>query len=289
MDVKNFDTKEENTWCPGCPNFSILQALKMALTELVNNKTLEHKDIAIAAGVGCHGKIFDYINVNGFYGLHGRPLPVCLGMKVANPELTSMAFSGDGDAYAEGVSHFIHACRYNDDVKLIVHNNKVYALTTGQASPTSEKGFVGGSMPKGALDQPLNPIFLALASGASFVARGYALDIEHLKSLMIEAINHKGFALLDVLQPCITYHNVIPYLHSRVYKLDQTHDQTDLQSAIEKALEWDYSLDQNAKIPIGVFYKKQRPTFLDQRPEVTKAYYTIKRKVDFEQTIKEFR
>jgi 2-oxoglutarate ferredoxin oxidoreductase subunit beta len=289
MEIRDFNTNQENTWCPGCPNFSILQALKSSFTKLVNKKTIRQEDISIVGGIGCHGKMFDYINVNGFYGLHGRGLPVCLGMKIANPELTVLGFGGDGDTYAEGVSHFIHACRYNVDMTMVVHNNKVYALTTGQAAPTSEIGYIGGSTPRGVTEEPLNPIFLALSSGASFVARGYALDIDHLKSLFIEALNHKGFSLIDVLQPCITYHNVIPYLQKRVYKIEKGHNTSNLKAAINKALEWDYSLDEKAKIPIGIFYKKTRPTFLEQRPHVTKPWYKIKRKVDFSKTIQGFR
>ena len=184
MKVKDLNTKEEITWCPGCPNNRILQASKEAIVDLVNKNKINAKDITIVTGVGCSPKIFDYINVNGFYGLHGRVLPACLGMKAANPELTVIGFGGDGDTYAEGVSHFVHNCRYNSDFTMIVHNNKVFALTTGQATPTSEKGFVGRSTPLGVKDKPLNPIASAIVNGATFVARGYALDINHLNGII---------------------------------------------------------------------------------------------------------
>ena len=179
--IQNLNTKEENTWCPGCPNFGILQASKEALTDLIKENKVKAKDITIVTGIGCHAKIFDYLNVNSFYGIHGRVLPICLGINVSNPELTVIGFGGDGDTYAEGISHLVHTCRHNPDLTMIVHNNQVFSLTIGQATPTSEKGFISGSTPLGIKEQPLNPLALALISGASFVARGYALEIGHLK------------------------------------------------------------------------------------------------------------
>jgi len=289
MKPKYFDTKEENTWCPGCSNFGILQTLKKSLAELVNEKEIKAKDIAIASGIGCHAKIFDYINVNGFYSLHGRVLPPCLGMKVSNPELTVIGFGGDGDTYAEGISHFIHSCRYNIDITMIVHNNKVFALTTGQATPTSEKGFISRSTPLGVKDKLLNPIASAIVSGATFVARGYALDTEHLKNIIKEAIKHKGFSLVDILQPCLTFNNFTDYLKKHIYKLDKDHKVGDFKRAFAKAMEWDYSFDKNSKVPIGIFYKIKRPTFNEQWPQLKKPWYKVKRKINFKKTIEEFR
>ncbi|MFQ6049858.1 MAG: thiamine pyrophosphate-dependent enzyme [Candidatus Paceibacterales bacterium] len=289
MKIQDLKTKEENTWCPGCPNFGILQASQEALVDLVNEKKIKRKNIAIASGIGCHAKIFDYLNVNAFYGLHGRVLPVCLGMKVSNPELTAIGFGGDGDTYAEGVSHFIHNCRYNADMTMIVHNNKVFALTTGQATPTSEKGFVGGSTPLGVKEEPLNPITFALISGASFVARGYALDVPHLKNLIKKAITHKGFALIDVLQPCLVHHNLIPYFQKHIYKLGKNHNTANFKTAFARAREWDYSVKGRAKIPIGVFYKIKKPTFEEEWPQLKKPWYTVKRKVNWKKTIEDFK
>ena len=289
MRIQDLNTKEENTWCPGCSNFGLLQTAKNALVELVNEKKIKTKNIAIASGIGCHAKIFDYINVNGFYGLHGRVLPLCLGMKVSNPELTVIGFGGDGDTYAEGVSHFIHNCRYNADFTMLVHNNQVFALTTGQATPTSEKGFVGASTPLGVKEPPLNPITLALVSGATFVARGYALDFQHLKGLIKKAILHKGFAFIDILQPCITFHNLAPYFKKHIYKLDKNHNSGDLQKALLKAKEWNYSLEDKAKIPIGIFYKTKRTTFENQWSQFKKPWHTLKRKISWEKIIKEFK
>jgi 2-oxoglutarate ferredoxin oxidoreductase subunit beta len=198
MNPKKLATKEEITWCPGCSNFNILRAFREAAGELIENNKIKAKNITTVTGIGCSSKIYDYINSNGFYGIHGRVLPVCLGIKVGNSELTVVGFAGDGDTYAEGISHFVHACRYNANLTMVVHDNQVFSLTTGQATPTSEEGFVNGSTPLGVKEKPLNPIALALASGASFVARGYALDVYHLKNLMKQAISHKGFAFIDV-------------------------------------------------------------------------------------------
>ena len=289
MKPQYFDTKEENTWCPGCPNFGILQAIKAVLAELVNENKIKAKNIAMASCIGCHAKIFDYININSFYGLHGRVLPLCLGMKAANPELTVIGFGGDGDTYAEGTSHFVHNCRYNADLTMIVHNNKVFALTTGQPTPTSEQGFVGRSVPQGIKDRPLNPIASALVNGATFVARGYALDVNHLKEIVKEAIEHKGFSLLDVLQPCITFHDFSDYVKERIYKLGTEHNVNNFKQALSKALEWNYSADEKAKIPIGIFYKTKKPTFSEQWSNLGKPWYRLKRKINFSETIKEFR
>ncbi len=289
MKIQDLKTKEINTWCPGCTNFALLHGVQQTLVDLVNKKQIKHKDIAIASGIGCHAKIFDYINVNGFYGLHGRVLPVCLGMKAANPELTVIGFGGDGDTYAEGISHFIHNCRYNADMTMIVHNNQVFALTTGQATPTSEKGFIGGSTPFGVKEEPLNPIALALVSGATFIARGTTLDMIHLKELLRQAIVHKGFALIDVLQPCITYNDSTDYFRKNIYKLNKNHDVSNFKKAFAKSMEWDYSFKKKTKVPTGVFYKIKKPTFEEQRVTLKKPWYTVKRSVNWKKIINEFR
>lgn len=289
MKPQDLNTKEENTWCPGCPNFSILQAFKTALAELVTEGKIQVKDTAIVTGIGCHAKIFDYLNLNGFYGIHGRVLPICLGIKAGNPGLTVVGFGGDGDTYAEGIAHFVHAGRYNANLTMIVHNNQVFSLTTGQATPTSEQGFVGGSTPSGVKEQPLNPIVLALESGASFVARGYALDVPYLKNLMKQAIQHPGFAFLDVLQPCTVYHNIIPYLQKNVYQLDKDHQVVNFKKALEKAHEWNYSFNKDSKVPTGVFYKKLKPTFEGQWPQLKKAWHSIDRKPVWNNIIREFK
>jgi len=242
-------TSVKKTWCPGCGNYAILSAFIAAMQEL----NIRPEKIVIVSGIGCHGRMSDYLNVNSFHTIHGRVIPLATGIKLANPELTVVGFSGDGDAYSIGIGHLPHAARRNINITLIVHNNQVFGLTTGQYTPTSPKGFRSRSSPYGSLEEPLNPLLLALASGATFVARGFAGDVSHLKILIKEAINHKGFAILDVLQPCVTYYNTYQYYRERVYKLED-HDPTDFYQAIKKALEW------NDRIPIGIFYKIQRET-----------------------------
>ena len=289
MKAKNFGTKEEITWCPGCPDFNILRAFQEAAADLVNEDKVKARNITNVTGIGCSSKIYDYINSNGFYGIHGRVLPVCLGIKNGNPKLTVVGFGGDGDTYAEGISHFIHACRYNSDLTMVVHNNQVFSLTTGQATPTTEKGFVDGSTPLGVKEEPLNPLTLALVSGASFVARGYALDVPHLKNLIQRAIIHKGFAFIDVLQPCLIFHNVIPSFQKHVYKLDKDYNSSNFDKALERSREWDYCFRDDAKIPIGIFYQKKKPIFEEQWPQLKKPWYQVKRKIDWKKIIREFK
>lgn len=287
MNAKKIDTKEKITWCPGCPNFFILEAVKETIAELVNKNKIKIKNTVIATGIGCHGKIFDYLNLNGFYCLHGRLLPTALGIKLSNPDLTVFGFGGDGDTYSEGIEHFIHACRNNVDLKMIVHDNQVFALTVGQATPTSEKGFVGSTNPFGVKENPLNPLVTALVNGASFVARGYALNKEHLKKLIFQAALHKGFAFIDVLQPCIVFHNTIPYFQKNIYKLDKNYNPVDFDSAMKKAKEWDYCFSKDSKIPIGIFYQVEKPVFNEDFPQ-KKVWYKKDRKINWENLTKNF-
>ncbi|MCD6404089.1 MAG: 2-oxoacid:ferredoxin oxidoreductase subunit beta [Nanoarchaeota archaeon] len=281
-------TKEEITWCPGCTNFGILNAVKRAVGELIKEKKLRQREVVTVTGIGCHAKIYDYLNLSGFYSIHGRVLPTALGIKVGNPRLTVIGFGGDGDTYAEGISHFIHACRYNVDMTMIVHNNQVFALTTGQATPTTEEGFKGKSTPLGVFEKPLNPIALALLSGATFVARGYALYVDHLKRLIKEGIKHKGYALIDVLQPCITFHDIRDWLEKRMYKLEKKgHDPRSFEKAMRKALEWDYNLERGDKVPIGVFYRAREKTYEEHWPQL-RAWYKYERKIRVREVLKEF-
>lgn len=256
--MPDFDTPVENTWCAGCGNFSILQSVKMAFSELVESEKVNLEDLVISSGIGCHAKIFDYLKVNGFYSIHERVPPTITGMKIANPDLKVVGFSGDGDAYDEGISHLIHAARRNIDITIVVHNNRVFALTTGQFTPTSPKGFEGKSTPRGSVERPLNPLHLMLASDASFVARGFSRELNHLKGLLKESIQHPGFSIIDVLQPCVTFYNTWEDYRERIYNLDdEGHDPGDFQAAWEKAEE------KGDKIPIGLFYKEERDTFED--------------------------
>ncbi len=278
----NLQTKAQNTWCPGCFNFVILTAVQEVISELIEEKKLAQKDVAIVTGIGCHGKMFDYLNLNGFYGLHGRVIPTAIGIKLGNPKLTVIGFGGDGDTFAEGISHFLHACNMNPDIVMIVHDNQVFALTTGQMTPTTEKDYKGPSLPSGKKTEPINPIALAMSAGASFVARSSAVDKKHLKRTIKEAINHKGFSFVDVLQPCITFHNSASYLSKHIYDLKKKgHNPKDFNKAFQKALEWNYSLDEKLHIPVGVFYKERRKTLEEDFSLPKKPWYLLKRKNNY--------
>lgn len=257
--VKELGTYAQNTWCPGCGNFGILASIKKALTDLEEDG-LDLNTVAIVSGIGCHAKIVDYINVNSFYSIHGRVPPPMTGMKLANPALTVIGFAGDGDAYGEGIEHLIFSAKRNLNLTFIVHNNRVYGLTTGQFTPTSPPGFKGRSTPKGSPEDPLNPIELMLSSGATFVARGYTKNMKHLQSLIKAAVNHKGFSFIDVLQPCFTFYNTYDYYNERVYEIDeQDHDTSDINAAFVRAREWMYG--EGDRIPIGIFYQVEKSTY----------------------------
>jgi 2-oxoglutarate ferredoxin oxidoreductase subunit beta len=249
-------------WCPGCGNFGILQALNKALVEL----KIEPRQLLLVSGIGQAGKLPHYTRGNVFNSLHGRPVPPAIGAKIANPELVVIAVSGDGDAYGEGGNHFIHAARRNHDITYLVHNNQVYGLTKGQASPTSDLGFVTKTTPYGAVS-PVNPMTLAIVSGASFVARGFAGDIDHLADIIKMGITHRGFALIDILQPCISFNhkNTFQWYRERVYKLEGGYDPSDKKAALEKAQEW------GERIPIGLIYRKELPIYEDQLPALSKG------------------
>lgn len=254
---KNLGTYAPNTWCPGCGNFAILNAAKSVLAELGNERgSLER--LVLVSGIGCHGKIVDYIDTNSFYSIHGRATPAAEGIKIADPEMTVVGFAGDGDAYGEGLEHLLFAAKRNIDITMIIHDNRVYGLTTGQYTPTSPQGFKGRSTPKGSVEAPFNPLELMLAAGATYVARGYSHGIEQLKKIFKEAVLHKGFAVVDVLQVCVTFFNQYDYYTERVYEL-KDHDAGDYDEAVRKVREWDYNSD--APIALGVFYKKEKPVF----------------------------
>ncbi len=261
---KGIETTSEKTWCPGCFNFQILDGVKKLLeSEMQSGKNKD--DFAIVTGIGCHAKIFDYLNLNGINTLHGRVLPTCLGIKVGNPNLSVIGVAGDGDAYSEGISHLVHATRYNSDLKYIVHNNQVFALTVGQPTPTTEIGFKDKTNPLGVKLPPLNPIKLMLASGASFVARVFA-DSKQIKWILKEALKHKGFAFIEILQPCIIFHPDIGYKEKTYMLEEKGHDKTNLQQAMKKAEEFDYNTVK--KIPLGIFYQVEKESFEEKWPQL---------------------
>ncbi len=269
-------------WCPGCGNFSILKTFKDALVEL----GIEPHQFTIVSGIGQAGKFPHYLKCNTFNGLHGRTLPVATGIRLAKHEMLVIAVAGDGDCYGEGGNHLIHAIRRNINVKLFVHDNQIYGLTKGQASPTSMEGMVTKNQPFGVLSEQLNPLALAVALDCSFVARGFAGDTEHLKGLIKEAINHKGFTLVDILQPCVTFNKINTYewYRQRVYHIEPDYNPEDRVEAFKRSLEW------GDKIPIGVIYINNRPTFEDRVP-VIKGVPLVRQTFDaskIENTLKEF-
>jgi 2-oxoglutarate ferredoxin oxidoreductase subunit beta len=260
-EVKDFASPVRPTWCPGCGDFGILNALKRALASL----DLEPHQVLLVSGIGCGSKLPDYIKANGFMGIHGRALPIATGAKLANHELKVIAVHGDGDGYGIGGNHFLHTMRRNMDLVDIIQNNQVYGLTKGQYSPTSERGFVTKTSPEGGIELAVNPIALALAAGATFISRGFAGELPHLAQLIAQAIEHRGYALVDVLQPCVTFNRVNTYdwFRARVYKLEEEegYDPSDREAAWEKAFEW------GDRIPIGLFCQIEGlPTYEDQVP-----------------------
>jgi len=257
MTGRNLITDVQNTWCPGCGNFTIQHTLKALLAEWEKDgRSLDN--IVLVSGIGCHAKIADYLNINSFYSLHGRTIPVATGIKLANPDLTVICCCGDGDCYAEGLDHLVFAAKRNIDITVIVHDNRVYGLTTGQYTPTSPLGFKGKSTPSGTAELPLNPLELMLACGATFIARGYTKKMDLLKTLIREGVAHKGFSFIDVLQICATFFPVADCYTPRVYE-PADHDPADFGKACLLAREWDYNSD--ARIALGVLYRKSMPGF----------------------------
>jgi 2-oxoglutarate ferredoxin oxidoreductase subunit beta len=261
LDRKDFEGKERPTWCPGCGNFGILNAVKMALAE----QNIAPHQILIVTGIGCGSKLPHYMKVNGFHTLHGRPVAVATGARLANHGLRVMVVHGDGDGYGEGLSHFLNAARRNINIVDLVQDNRVYGLTRGQYSPTSERGKRTPTTPEGSIDGPVQPLAMAISAGATFVSRGYSGELKHLAWIIGEALKHPGYALVDVLQPCVTWNRAYAYdfYNERVYKLEDEagYDPTDRTAAWEKAYEW------GERIPIGIFYRGEPiPTYEEQVP-----------------------
>jgi 2-oxoglutarate ferredoxin oxidoreductase subunit beta len=252
-DLTRFNTQAKPNWCPGCGNFGILSALKKALLQL----DLEPHEVVMSTGIGCSSKIPHWINVYGLHSLHGRSLPIAAGIKIGNGDLCVIAEGGDGDGYSEGMSHFIQACRRNVDVTYIVHNNGVFSLTTGQTSTTGKQGFVSSSTPQGSIEPPFDPVTLAIAAGASFVARGFSGDMDQLRELIVAAVNHPGFAFIDVMQVCVSYNPAKSHkwYKERVYKLEDIgHNPADRSGALTFA-------GAGEGIATGLFYLDERPPY----------------------------
>lgn len=269
-------------WCPGCGNFSILKSFKDAMVEM----DVEPHQFTIVSGIGQAAKFPHYVKCNTFNGLHGRALPVAAGIRLANHEHPVMVFTGDGDCYGEGGNHLIHNIRRNINVKVFVHDNQIYGLTKGQASPTSMEGMKTKNQPFGVFSEQLNPITLAVALDCSFVARGFSGDMEHLKELIKAAVNHKGFSLVDILQPCVSFNkvNTHEWYKQRVYHLSPGYDPEDRMEAFKKALEW------GDNIPLGIIFKNNRPV-LEERIPMIKNEPLVRQSFDvsrMEHTLKEF-
>ncbi|MDI9632574.1 MAG: thiamine pyrophosphate-dependent enzyme [Methanolinea sp.] len=267
MTEQKLVTPAQNTWCPGCGNFVIQFALRDALRAAIERGT-DPDSIVLVTGIGCHAKMADYLAVNSFYAIHGRTVPVATGIKMANPDLSVICCAGDGDAYAEGLDHLVFSAKRNSDITVIVHNNRVYGLTTGQYTPTSPYGFRGRSTPAGTVEPPLNPLALMLSSGATFVARGCTRRKKDLEGIFSEAMEHRGFAFVDVLQVCATYFNAADVYDRFVYPLEG-HDTGDFAAAFRKAREWDYTSE--GPIATGIFYRASRPTLEETMKPVSRA------------------
>lgn len=259
--LEDLSTGCSPTWCPGCGNIAIWAAFKSAAVK----QGWDNTNTALVAGIGCHGHIVNFVRLTSFEGLHGRALPIATGIKLANHRLNVFVNSGDGDCLGEGGNHFIHTCRRNHDLTIMLHDNALYGLTTGQTSPASQHGFKSKSTPEGNPDWPISPVTLAIASGATFVARAYAGDIPKLTEIIIKANEHKGTSIIDILQPCVTFNKVCthPFYQTNTYYLGEDHDATNKEAAFTKSLEWG-----EKQIPLGIFYQVEKPTFESQLPQI---------------------
>lgn len=271
MSESVFDTCE-TAWCPGCGNFSILNSLKKTLEALKKDP----HDVLIVGGIGQAAKTPQYIGANSFCGLHGRSVPPAVAAKIVNPGLTVIINTGDGDSYGEGGNHFIHNIRRNVDIAHFIHDNQVYGLTKGQASPTADEGAVNDVQVDGNHNIPFNPVLLAIAAGAGFVARSFSGRPQHLEEMMRRAILFKGYAMVDILQPCVSFNkvNTFAWYNKRVYELDETHDAGNRLAAMEKAMEF------GEHIPIGVLYEKEQPTYHEQHRSLKDGQVLASRRND---------
>lgn len=262
MNITEYHTSRFPTWCPGCGDFGIWGALKQSFI----NMNWSPDSFVVVFGIGCSGNMADFVKVYGFHALHGRAIPNAIGIKTANHHLPVVVISGDGDCYGEGGNHLIHASRGNHDITVVVHDNRVYGLTTGQVAPTAQKGFKSKSTPSGIIEERVNPLAIAITQGATFVGQGFAGDIPHLTQLLTAAYNHRGFSLVNVLQPCVTFNKINTYMYYRdhTYKLDQNYNPKDKINALNKVLD-------EEKIPLGVLYQSEKQTYQESLPQLKTA------------------
>lgn len=260
--LQDLSTTCPPNWCAGCGNFGIWGAFKNAAVK----EGWDNTNTALVAGIGCHGHILNFTKLTSLEGLHGRAIPTATGVKLANHDLNVFVFTGDGDCLAEGGNHFVHACRRNHNLTVLIHDNAVYGLTTGQTSPDSPLGYKSKSTPQGNPDVPISPITLAIASGATFVARVYSSDMVRLTETIIKANAHHGFAVVDILQPCTTFNKEYTHIffQQNIYQLGPDHDASDKAAAFKKSLEWGPK-----QIPVGIFYQAEKPTYEDHLPQIS--------------------
>jgi len=283
VEAADFKARKAVDWCKGCGNFGILAALRGALMDL----GLGPDGAVVVSGIGCSAKMPHFVNVNGFHAIHGRALPVATGIRLANHSLPVIAVTGDGDGLGIGGAHFVHTARRNVDIAHILHNNAVYGLTTGQVAPTAARGFKTKTTPRGSPEEPINPTALALVCGATFVARAFVGDMAHTREMFRRAIEHRGYALVDTLQPCVTFNRVNTYewYQHRVYRLDKEgHDPSSYERALLRAHEW------GDRIPVGVIYQTTRPTLEDQLIGLQRGPLAARdiTKVDISSALREF-
>ncbi len=269
------------TWCPGCGDWGIRVGIKTAFTQL----GLDPSQVFLGFDIGCSGNMNDFLNGYAMHTLHGRALATAIGMKMAHHSMKTVVIGGDGGLYGEGGNHFLHACRGNHDIKVIVHDNMVYGLTKGQVAPTAEKGFKSGSTPHGIIELPVNPLALAISQGATFVAQGFAGQLPQLIELIKAAMNHKGFALMNILQPCVTFNKVNTYHYylEHAYKLDESYDPSDFKGALTKSAEI-----YEEKFPLGIIYQADRPAFHEQWPQLDNTLISKERNVKFDSMLRAF-
>ncbi len=257
--IKDLEGQVHPDWCAGCGDFGVLKSLKVAIFEL----GIQPHEVLIVSGIGCSSNLPGFVRTYGVHSLHGRALPVATGAALANHDLHVIAVGGDGDGYGIGMGHFIHAMRRNLNLTYIVMDNEIYGLTTGQASPTTLEGHKTKSTPRGNVEKPIQPLALALVTGATYIARAFSAESKHMSQLVSAAIEHRGFSLIDVFSPCVTFNklNTYAWFKERVYKLEeQGHDTNDFMAAMEKSLEF------GEKIPIGLLYQDERPIYDDSEP-----------------------
>jgi len=262
-EIQLYRSKIIPVWCPGCGDFGVLNGIQKAIASL----DIKSKDVLIVSGIGCSSNLPHYVNTYGFHSIHGRSIPVATGAKLANKDLSVIAVGGDGDGYGIGLGHLVHGMRRNLNLTYIVMNNGVYGLTTGQASPTSDLDLSTKSTPTGVIENPINPIPLAIISGATFVARAFSGDTNHMSELVANGITHNGFSMIDVFSPCVTYNKINTYdwYRNKVYKLEDDYDPTNLESAIKKSYEYE------DRIPTGLIYKADKPTYEEQDSVLNQA------------------